>query len=197
MRWLPCRYGGLWRTRVLSVTFTGRPKPFGPSAAPGGLLGGSTMRLARVLVGDPGGAQAELALPYDARWACCGWRGRKDAWAGAARRLTGVVQGTPLVPGRLGLRFTRSRPLASVPAAPPSGNHWRAAPPRPVSMPPLPHTCSYELIQPGEPAELVVLSADPAFQQFKVGLVCAGSDAARAAGCRLPRAAGGSRVRPP
>lgn len=86
------RYGGLWRTRVLGVTFTGRPKPFGPSADPGGLLGGSTMRLARVLIGDPGGAQAELALPYDAR---------------------------------------------------------------------------YELIQPGEPAELVVLSSEPSFQQFK------------------------------
>ncbi|KAL4431055.1 hypothetical protein ABPG75_006311 [Micractinium tetrahymenae] len=86
------RYGGLWRTRVLGVTFTGRPKPFGPSADPGGLLGGSTMRLARVLVGDPEGAQTELVLPYDAR---------------------------------------------------------------------------YELIQPGEPAELVVLSADPSFQQFK------------------------------
>ncbi|KAL4425086.1 hypothetical protein ABPG77_010400 [Micractinium sp. CCAP 211/92] len=86
------RYGGLWRTRVLGVTFTGRPKPFGPSGDPGGLLGGSTMRLARVLIGDPGGAQAELVLAYDAR---------------------------------------------------------------------------YELIQPGEPAELVVLSSDPSFQQFK------------------------------
>ncbi len=66
-----CRYGGLWRTRVLGVTFTGRPKPFGPSGDAGGLLGGSTMRLARVLIGDPGGAQAELVLAYDARCACC------------------------------------------------------------------------------------------------------------------------------
>ena len=26
------------------------------------------MRMARVLVGDPGGAQAEMRLPYDSRW---------------------------------------------------------------------------------------------------------------------------------
>ena len=58
------RCGGLWRTQVLDVAVTGRPRPF---ADGGGLLGGSTMRMARVLVGDPGGAQAEMALPYDSR----------------------------------------------------------------------------------------------------------------------------------
>lgn len=60
-------YGGLWRTRVLDVTVTGRPKAFSSDDSVGGLLGGSMMRLARVLVGDPGGAQTELVLPYDAR----------------------------------------------------------------------------------------------------------------------------------
>ena len=61
------RHGGLWRTQVLEVTTTGRPRPFS-STDEGGLLG-STMRMARVLVGDPGGAQAEMRLPYDSRWA--------------------------------------------------------------------------------------------------------------------------------
>ena len=75
-----CRNGGLWRTQVLEVATTGRPRPFS-STDEGGLLG-STMRMARVLVGDPGGAQAEMRLPYDSRWAgvadpagggACGW----------------------------------------------------------------------------------------------------------------------------
>jgi len=54
---------------VLGVTVTGRPKPFSSTDAggSGGMLGGSLMRMARVLVGDPGGAQTEMALPYDAR----------------------------------------------------------------------------------------------------------------------------------
>ncbi|PRW58401.1 phosphate ABC transporter permease [Chlorella sorokiniana] len=60
------RHGGLWRTQVLEVTTTGRPRPFS-STDEGGLLG-STMRMARVLVGDPGGAQAEMRLPYDSRY---------------------------------------------------------------------------------------------------------------------------------
>lgn len=99
--WWPRRYGGLWRTRVLGVTFTGRPKPFGPSADPGGLLGGSTMRLARVLIGDPGGAQAELALPYDARWAC--WASRGGGHRAGRSQATGWVARAP-PPVRQGLR---------------------------------------------------------------------------------------------
>jgi hypothetical protein len=62
------RFGGLWRTQVLGVTVTGRPRAFGSAPAPGaGLMGGSTMRMARILVGDPGGAQTEMVLPYDSR----------------------------------------------------------------------------------------------------------------------------------
>ncbi|EFN59167.1 hypothetical protein CHLNCDRAFT_138041 [Chlorella variabilis] len=58
-------YGGLWRTQVLEVAITGRPKPF--TALDGGERGG-TMRMARILVGDPGGARAEMVLPYDSRY---------------------------------------------------------------------------------------------------------------------------------
>ena len=49
---------------MLEVAITGRPKPF--TALDGGERGG-TMRMARILVGDPGGAQAEMVLPYDSR----------------------------------------------------------------------------------------------------------------------------------
>ena len=50
------------------MTVTGRPRAFGSAPTPGaGLLGGSTMRMARILVGDPGGAQTEMVLPYDSR----------------------------------------------------------------------------------------------------------------------------------
>lgn len=64
-------------------------------------------------------------------------------------------------------------------------------------MPPPPSGASrarrYELIQPGEPAELVVLSSEPSFQQFKVG-PAAGAKPALTAGCSpagwLPKRAG-------
>jgi hypothetical protein len=58
------RYCGLWRTQVLDVSVTGRPKPF-TSLDGGG--GGTLLRMARILVGDPGGAQTEMLLPYDSR----------------------------------------------------------------------------------------------------------------------------------
>jgi hypothetical protein len=60
----PRRYGGLWRTQVLEVTISGRPRPF--TQLDGG--GGATLRMARILVGDPGGAQTEMVLPFDSRW---------------------------------------------------------------------------------------------------------------------------------
>ncbi|KAI3433469.1 hypothetical protein D9Q98_003281 [Chlorella vulgaris] len=59
------RYCGLWRTQVLDVSVTGRPKPF-TSLDGGG--GGTLLRMARILVGDPGGAQTEMLLPYDSRY---------------------------------------------------------------------------------------------------------------------------------
>lgn len=76
----PRSSGGLWRTQVLGVQITGRPRPFGPGAdSGGGLLSGAAVRMARVLVGDPGGAQAELVLPYDSRRA-----GRGRGWGAGA-----------------------------------------------------------------------------------------------------------------
>ena len=63
---------------MLAVTITGRPKPFGGGGGGAGLGvsgGGGLMRSARVLVGDPGGAQAELVLPFDTRWVGVWWWG--------------------------------------------------------------------------------------------------------------------------
>lgn len=66
-----CRYAGLWRTQLLEVEITGRPKPlFGEGAGSGGRglgAGSSTMRMAKFVVGDPGGALTEMTLPYDSR----------------------------------------------------------------------------------------------------------------------------------
>ena len=58
------RYAGLWRTQVLEVSLGGRPRAGGG----GGWGLGSTMRTSRFLLGDPGGAQTKVALPYDARF---------------------------------------------------------------------------------------------------------------------------------
>ena len=92
------RYGGLWRTQVLEVAITGRPRPFS-SSDEGGLLG-STMRQARVLVGDPGGAQAQMTLPYDSRWAAAGGGGGGAAQSGvlACRHGTWRAAAHPLHP---------------------------------------------------------------------------------------------------
>lgn len=67
--------GGLWRTQILDINISGRPKPkFGSDG--GGDEGSApkakrsfftTMRSTTLLIGDPGGAQTELVLPYDAR----------------------------------------------------------------------------------------------------------------------------------
>jgi hypothetical protein len=69
--------GGLWRTQILDIIITGRPKPkFGGGSDSIGDEGSAakakrsfftTMRTTKLLIGDPGGAQTELVLPYDAR----------------------------------------------------------------------------------------------------------------------------------
>jgi len=69
--------GGLWRTQILDINITGRPKPkFGGGSGSSGDEGSAakakrsfftTMRTTKLLIGDPGGAQTELVLPYDAR----------------------------------------------------------------------------------------------------------------------------------
>lgn len=62
-----CRFVGLWRTQLLDVELTGRPKPAFGALGLGGNSAVTTQRLARFLVGDPGGARTEMTLPYDAR----------------------------------------------------------------------------------------------------------------------------------
>lgn len=59
-------HAGLWRTRVLAVEVTGRPRPnFGSQQRGGGF---TAAKAVNVSVGDPGGAQAEVSLPYDSRY---------------------------------------------------------------------------------------------------------------------------------
>lgn len=61
--------GGLWRTEVLDISTSGRPKPSfgteGSTRSPKTSF--TTMRQTKLLVGDQGGAQTELTVPYDAR----------------------------------------------------------------------------------------------------------------------------------
>ena len=64
-------YGGIWRTQVLDVQTSGRPRPsFGPGMGRADQSGSilSTMRTSRIVIGEEEGAQVELVLPYDARF---------------------------------------------------------------------------------------------------------------------------------
>lgn len=58
------QYGGIWRTKLLEVSTSGRPRPSRNSSAPMY----TTMKTTSVLLGDKDGAQTELSLPYDARF---------------------------------------------------------------------------------------------------------------------------------
>ncbi|GAB4817711.1 hypothetical protein N2152v2_004757 [Parachlorella kessleri] len=61
------KFAGLWRTQILEMEITGRPRPaFGEQVERGQLF--TNMRMARFLVGDPGGARTEMLLPYDSRF---------------------------------------------------------------------------------------------------------------------------------
>lgn len=161
-----CRYAGLWRTQVLDVEITGRPKPvFGeaPEGSGGGVLGGrfSTMRLAKFLVGDPGGARTEMTLPYDSRWGLV-WVGWKPACECEAL-LLGRVSCHLSCNIRWGLS-PRASCLVPSPVHTAAGAALTPAlAPLPRLVPPL----RYELVCEGEPAELLVLSDSPEFESFR------------------------------
>lgn len=59
-------YGGIWRTKLLEVSTSGRPRPSMESSDKKSYF--STMKTTNILIGDENGAQTEVSLPYDARY---------------------------------------------------------------------------------------------------------------------------------